>query len=154
MGSLIDLTGRRFGKRVVIRREYLPGEAGKTHWLVRCDCGREDVVQGGHLRRGERAQQCRDCQGLARRQEIPRYLRAHDRVRRARGNASDYPCVECAAGAREWALMHETTERLTGECNGVVMEYSRNVDDYQPMCTRCHRRYDADHRAAEEARRG
>ena len=51
MGSLIELTGKRFGKLVVI------GRAGRdkhynTRWLCRCDCGNETVVLGGNLTRG------------------------------------------------------------------------------------------------------
>ena len=48
MPKKIDLTGVRFGRLVVIR------EAGRKNghvlWLCRCDCGREKVVSGNHLR--------------------------------------------------------------------------------------------------------
>lgn len=46
----IDLTGKRFGRLVVI------GRADKKHnqyrWLCRCDCGKEVVVYGQPLRKG------------------------------------------------------------------------------------------------------
>jgi hypothetical protein len=47
---LIDLTGQRFGKLVVISREsrYRREET----WRCLCDCGKETVVRGDVLRRG------------------------------------------------------------------------------------------------------
>lgn len=49
MGRLIDLTGRRFGRLLVLRRD------GKMHrsspaWLCLCDCGVQKRVPGEHLR--------------------------------------------------------------------------------------------------------
>ena len=43
---LIDLTGQRFGRLVVVRRY------DKTRWLCQCDCGNEKIVIGHNLRRG------------------------------------------------------------------------------------------------------
>lgn len=51
----IDLTGRRFGRLLVIR------EAGRKNghvaWLCRCDCGKEVVINGAYLR-NEKSQSC------------------------------------------------------------------------------------------------
>lgn len=48
----IDITGMRFGKLVVIRRNGL-GRAGRNaHWLCKCDCGAETVVGSRDLRSG------------------------------------------------------------------------------------------------------
>jgi len=51
--NLIDLTGRRFGSRVVLsfagRKRYL-NATSHALWRVRCDCGRVDKVLGYHLR--------------------------------------------------------------------------------------------------------
>lgn len=56
MSALIDLTGRRFGRLLVLRREgtyyYDDGFVAAPTWRCRCDCGRETVVQGACLRRG------------------------------------------------------------------------------------------------------
>ena len=57
----IDLTGRRFGRLVVIE------EAGRdkfkrTMWKCRCDCGKEKIVPYAQLARGE----TRSCGCLAR----------------------------------------------------------------------------------------
>ena len=50
MGALIDLTGQRFGRFVVIKRDFTKG--GMLYWSARCDCGAERIVVGGNLKRG------------------------------------------------------------------------------------------------------
>jgi len=47
---MIDLTGQRFGRLSVIRRD--DSRKNAAYWLCRCDCGNEKVVQGCHLRSG------------------------------------------------------------------------------------------------------
>jgi hypothetical protein len=51
MPKLIDLTGKRFGRWVVL------AYAGHQKWSCLCDCGARVVVRGGHLR-GGRSQSC------------------------------------------------------------------------------------------------
>lgn len=51
MGKLIDLTGKKFGKLTVIKkngssRNYI------SMWLCRCECGNEVVIRSDHLRNG------------------------------------------------------------------------------------------------------
>lgn len=58
MGRLIDLTGQRFGRLVVIERDYdYPREHQlvnkKAYWKCQCDCGKLKTVQGISLRNGE-----------------------------------------------------------------------------------------------------
>lgn len=52
MGKSTDLTGQRFGKLTVIRKEENAGVKG-TSWLCRCDCGNEKVVKRELLQRGK-----------------------------------------------------------------------------------------------------
>jgi hypothetical protein len=48
---VIDLTGKRFGKLVVLGRA--PSSAReRPKWLCRCDCGKEKVIRGHALRAG------------------------------------------------------------------------------------------------------
>lgn len=47
---LIDLTDKRFGKLVVIRR--IQNKGNQPMWECACDCGNRVVVSGGHLRSG------------------------------------------------------------------------------------------------------
>lgn len=45
-----DMTGMRFGRWLVISRSE--SRRGTAHWLCRCDCGTERIVDGSGLRRG------------------------------------------------------------------------------------------------------
>lgn len=52
MGSLIDLTGQRFGKLVVINYVgKIEGKSG-TYWNCQCDCGNTKIINGAQLRGG------------------------------------------------------------------------------------------------------
>src|SRR5262245_47004761 len=51
-GLADDLTGRRFGRLVVLGRAEERTAYGRLQW--RCDCGVEGVVEGGLLRAGKR----------------------------------------------------------------------------------------------------
>lgn len=44
-----DLTGKRFGRLVVVERA---GSNRGATWLCQCDCGNQKVVRGGNLRNG------------------------------------------------------------------------------------------------------
>lgn len=57
MSRIIDLTGQKFGSRTVLRKVSTSGPA---HWLVRCDCGKEDAVPSSRLRNGG-GNSCRKC---------------------------------------------------------------------------------------------
>lgn len=54
MGMLVDLTGQRFGRLVVLHKEEIRGRKGHTNavWRCRCECGGEIVAYSMNLRRG------------------------------------------------------------------------------------------------------
>lgn len=47
-----DLTNKRFGKLIVIKRVPIPenGHKNNSYWLCKCDCGKEKVVKGVSLK--------------------------------------------------------------------------------------------------------
>lgn len=47
MGVFVDKTGMRFGRLKVVSRA--PTSADRAHWLCRCDCGTEKVINGHNL---------------------------------------------------------------------------------------------------------
>lgn len=57
MGTLIDETGNRYGRLTVIERVPPPNRRKSAHWLCKCDCGEEIVVNGSDLRSGH-SQSC------------------------------------------------------------------------------------------------
>jgi Helix-turn-helix domain of resolvase len=53
MPPLIDLTGQRFGRLVVIGRSVTVAKSRAVYWDCLCDCGHGNYpVSAGHLRRG------------------------------------------------------------------------------------------------------
>ena len=47
---LIDLTGERFGRLVVLRRDK--SKSDRVFWVCKCDCGKTVSVMGTNLKRG------------------------------------------------------------------------------------------------------
>jgi hypothetical protein len=66
------------------------------------------------------------------------YVAVHLRLRKARGRAKDHECVECQTPARQWALTHNRDKALSAPQG----PFSLNLDDYEPMCVRCHKTMD------------
>lgn len=55
MGKFIDLTGQKFGKLTVIKRDTDKSkinETNKTLWLCECECGNEVTVTRTNLMTG------------------------------------------------------------------------------------------------------
>ena len=52
MGKLVDLTGQRFGRLVVLERAGSDNNKNAM-WRCRCDCGNTITTSGKRLRRGE-----------------------------------------------------------------------------------------------------
>lgn len=55
MGKTIDLTGQRFGKLLVIKKDesIIPKSGRHARWICQCDCGNIVSVQSNHLRAGD-----------------------------------------------------------------------------------------------------
>lgn len=51
MTIIKDISGQRFGRLLAIRK-CGRNSSSEILWLCRCDCGREYIVSGTHLRRG------------------------------------------------------------------------------------------------------
>ncbi len=50
--KLIDITGRRFGRLVVLKK-MPPRKGGGSNWLCQCDCGNQHIAIGSNLRKGD-----------------------------------------------------------------------------------------------------
>lgn len=49
MRKRLDLTGMRYGRLIALRYDYSSCRRG-SHWLCRCDCGKETIVSVSHLK--------------------------------------------------------------------------------------------------------
>lgn len=73
--------------------------------------------------------------------EEPAYGLMHWRVRKDRGLARDFPCVDCFSIAQQWTYNHDTPEEFRRVSpNG--QPFSIRIEDYDPRCVSCHKRYD------------
>lgn len=55
MAEFEDITGRRFGRLLVLTHDhihYFPSGGGQHFWKCECDCGKTTVANGSSLRRG------------------------------------------------------------------------------------------------------
>ena len=52
----IDITGQKFGKLTVIKKDFNPN--ARLHWLCKCDCGNPNLesIDGTYLRNGRKVQ--------------------------------------------------------------------------------------------------
>jgi hypothetical protein len=51
MGKLVDLTGKRFGFLLVLKRSD-KNDGKAAAWVCQCRCGKITTVRGSHLRNG------------------------------------------------------------------------------------------------------
>ena len=66
------------------------------------------------------------------------YSAVHVRLRRVRGKASTHSCADCGGRAAQWSYgRNSETERQSD-----YGPYSTNLDDYEPRCVPCHKRFD------------
>lgn len=52
MSHIIDLTGKIFGRLLVLAQDFNCDRSKVTKWICRCDCGNVKSVNGSSLRRG------------------------------------------------------------------------------------------------------
>ncbi len=58
MREVIDLTGKRFGRLLVVLRSSLRTSSGGIKWVCECDCGTAVSVSGAALRRENGTRSC------------------------------------------------------------------------------------------------
>lgn len=80
------------------------------------------------------------------REEELSYMGAHQRVRRARGPAKEYPCEFCGAAAYQWSYRGGSALEQRGPHSPAhatkEMAWSPEPSDYDPLCVSCHRALD------------
>lgn len=62
----------------------------------------------------------------------------HRRLRTIRGKAAIHACVGCGGPAAHWSYNHEDAL----EKQSPDGPYSTNLDNYDPRCVSCHKRFD------------
>jgi hypothetical protein len=73
------------------------------------------------------------------------YLAAHKRVERAKGSAKRNACEFCGGNAHHWSYKGNSPREIRGQHSPqkpVEITWSPDPDDYQALCTSCHRVFD------------
>jgi hypothetical protein len=70
------------------------------------------------------------------------YAAMHDRVKTARGAASDHLCIDCGDAAAHWSYDHLDPEERLQPDGRRGHPYSLKIEHYQPRCAGCHARFD------------
>jgi hypothetical protein len=66
------------------------------------------------------------------------YTTVHSRLKSERGAASAQDCVECGSQAEDWAYTYGCDNEMKSDFG----PYSTDMDQYQPMCRPCHKKFD------------
>lgn len=70
------------------------------------------------------------------------YRTVHQRIRKWRGSASGYICVDCGENAYHWSYNHSSIFERTEVVDGFSVSFSPLVSDYDPRCVKCHKKFD------------
>lgn len=81
-------------------------------------------------------------QGRPLKGDVPTLGAIHRRLYRTRGKATEFACVDCGGPARDWSYNNADPAQLTEERDGTPIAYSLDLDNYDPRCRSCHRKFD------------
>lgn len=79
------------------------------------------------------------------------YRAIHERVRRCRGSASAYPCVNCGGRAHHWSYNHQDPNEFEVRHPNGSTYPAGSPDYYDPRCVRCHKAFDLSRDPARNA---
>lgn len=145
--KLDDLTGRRFGKLVVIERCIdMPKKNSTVYWKCLCDCGNETIATSAHLRKGTK-QSC----GCMRRNDLTgkRFGRLTVLRKDGKGHGNQIYLCQCDCGNTVRVYHSNLTRGLTKSCGCLQkeetskrftihgMRNTRLYNTYTNMMSRC-----------------
>lgn len=68
------------------------------------------------------------------------YNAAHGVLRKARGKATMFDCVDCGGQGQQWSYRHDCWAERSNDRG--KYPYCTHVEHYEPRCQDCHRTYD------------
>ena len=152
MKKFEDLTGRRFGKLVVIKQcgDYVsPKGHRKSQWLCRCDCGNEKKIVGKSLKNGK-TKSCGHCNDLKQGDRFGKLVvieQCEDYVSSKGLHSKQYLC-KCECGNKvkiRGSNLRSGKTQSCGYCNNIMFvdpydnkKYSGSIRN---ICLNCGFRY-------------
>lgn len=73
----------------------------------------------------------------------------HQRIRKNRGSARNYSCVDCGNQAAHWSYDHQALDERYDEIKG---PYTPDESHYEPRCVPCHKKFDLNRLKGREQR--
>lgn len=133
---LEDLTGRRFGALVVIKRVPQKTESGHARWLCLCDCGREHSTNSDSLKKHRETICCSSCRAQRLSMKVAKGSGPVTLARRSLGltqeeMASKVGCAPSAVAEAEKyqrSFIHERLRAGAHKLKPVNTKDFRNVD--------------------------
>jgi hypothetical protein len=134
-------------------------------WNAKVPCGVEgcdrithaNLMCGTHLRRFQRhgdASVVLPITGRPLLGQFPKWASIHKRLSRKLGKASIYSCVDCNSPAKEWSYNNADPNELHELMSSTPVAYSLDLDNYDPRCVSCHRKFDGAGSKRERTARG
>lgn len=109
-------------------------------WPCLCErCGSEVAPSLMSIRAGQGG--CRFC-GHKKPDDSIGYTGTHARLRRQRGLASDYACVDCGGPAEDWSYEGGSADERISESDHKGCAFTPDLSFYSPRCTKCHGEFD------------
>jgi len=149
--KVIDETGKRYGKLLVLQRAGTHATRDQVTWLCQCDCGRRCTVVGGDLRRGDTTS-CGCIKGTSLDDEDLAWRQCYSHYRAGAGyrgigwdlsdeqfrNLCLQPCHYCGQEpSREWTIPTRGYTIWVSGIDRVNPGGDYTVDNVVPCCTRC-----------------
>lgn len=139
--------GQRFGNLTLV--QYIEHDSSGSRALFACDCSTvkalavRNVVSRATSNCADRTQH-----PDPRVRDVVSYSGAHERLRKARGDASNYDCaaIECTLRGSGWAYLHGSTSPLSESEKRDSGPYVLDPTMYAPLCRHHHERWDRAHR--------
>ncbi|MGW8796650.1 hypothetical protein ACWGN9_05970 [Streptomyces sp. NPDC055775] len=134
--TLVERLGKRNGSQWVTAECACPGRTVKEYNL-------SNLINGVTVNCADREHHADPRAGRFQ-GDVPAYGTVHNWVAAKRGRAKDHPCLLCGATAAHWAYLHGAPDQLLGPAGTHEdgMPYAVDVEQYEPMCRSCHRRWD------------
>ena len=137
----LNLTGTIWG-RLTVLKQVGKDKYGQSMWACVCECGAERTVRSWPLRSGKtKSCGCFQSDVASKpRKTVVTYATTHRRLKKLKGPARNYACVDCSTtAAAEWSYDNLDPNELTSPTG----HYSLDFDHYVPRCTKCHSAFDA-----------
>lgn len=133
MGKFIDLTGEKYGRLLVLKRDE--NKIGMTAWICICDCGNIVSVAAKQLRRKDEIRRTRSCgcykvESFVKRNKKYKYwLKSYKKAAEASANKRK-SVTQCLRGHKynlENTYINKRGHRSCRECNKLRMRQKRST---------------------------